>query len=130
MNTDAATPAHSRTPGSYWTNSPSSQVFMFVLVSALAWFFEIFLLLILSPARAVPGFPISFFALLVVHLLPWFAGLQAIVKVRRAVTNQVINATAARLCNAVILAGLCTAYVALASCETAFALACRRTAGS
>lgn len=108
----------------FGSRAPQRAMFV-VLVSILAWTLAAVLVVVLRSVH--PPYPLSalFYPFVAFHLMPWAVGLRNLKRVKNALGNGTIDATAANLSYSLVLGMLVNTYVVLCAGETMAILAYR-----
>jgi hypothetical protein len=97
-----------------------------VFITVLVWTMEAFLILSLRVSPLSSPLSVWIYSLPAFHLLPWAAGMQVLIKTKRAVTARRICPPSANLIYSTVLVLLVASYLALGSAETIPMLIYRR----
>jgi hypothetical protein len=89
-----------------------------ILISVLVWTMEVFLILSLRASKPPYQLSMWFYSLPVFHLLPWAVGLQALGKIKKALSEGTVVVSGAHLAYGIVLSLLIATYVVLGSAET------------
>jgi hypothetical protein len=99
-----------------------------ILISILVLTLEVFLIVSLRGSRPPYQLSMWFYSLPVFHLLPWAVGIQALGKIRKALSTGSISTSGAQLASGVVVSLLIATYIVLGSAETMGMLAYRLAA--
>ena len=100
----------------YAALSARARMTLLVLTSLVALMSEVFLIRILWSAR--DSIDLAFWILPLIHLLPWFAGMQLLWSLRGSVRDGIMDSAAADFCKSRIIFLLLFTYGTLSTCES------------
>jgi len=89
-----------------------------IMVSVAVWMLELYLIAALRFSPPPYELSMLFYSLLVLHLLPWAVGLQALGRIKKASSKGMMETSGAQLAHDIVLSLLVATYVVLGSAET------------